>query len=826
MQTETLFAEIVLPLPLPGTFTYRIPVAFSEKVFVGQRVIVQFGRKKIYSGLVYEIHTRVPQFETKYILEFLDQERVVNTLQFSFWKWISDYYMSELGEVMNIALPVAMKLASETKVSIHPDFIPDTETLSDREFLITEALMIQPSLTLTEVSKILSAQNIMPLIKGMIEKQYIVIEEELKERQKPKLENYIRLNEQYKEEGSLKDLFDSLQSRAFKQLEVLMAYISISKFYSAETKEVKKIELQESSKASSSIVASMIKKGIFEVYSKEISRIKSQSKEKNVEDIVFSDAQNTAFEQIEQGLLERNAVLLHGVTGSGKTEIYIRLIQSYIDQNKQVLYLLPEIALSSQIINRLQVYFGEMIGVYHSRFNPQERAEIWNKMLECERKSKPFIILGPRSALFLPYSNLGLVIIDEEHDLSYKQSDLSPRYNARDAAIYLAHLHKAKVLLGSATPSLESYYNARHAKYGFVELKERYGGIQLPEILIADIKKESRRKTMHSHYSSFLLSHIKEALKNNEQVILFQNRRGFSTRLECSNCNWIPTCRSCDVSLIYHKYQNRLKCHYCGYSIKPVDRCPVCGSQEVHMKGFGTEKIEEELSVMLPEARIKRMDLDTTRGKFALGKLISDFESRKIDVLVGTQMVTKGLDFDNVRIVGILNADNMLNFPDFRSYERAFQMMSQVSGRAGRKGKRGKVIIQTFTPWHQAIRDVMENNYISMYQSQILERRNFYYPPFFRLIEIKLKDKDNERLVHAANDLAKSLRELLPGRILGPEYPMIPKIRDYYIKSILIKMERNIKLGEVKGEIRRKIFQFKSTMKYRSVIITLDVDPQ
>lgn len=826
MQTDTLFADILLPLSVKGTFTYRIQRNMQQHIKVGQRVVVQFGPKKIYSGLVRALHHNVPSHTPKYVLDILDEQAVVTPSQFIFWDWISAYYMAEIGEVMSAALPNALKLASETRISLHPDFIPDQDTCSDNEYLIIEALMLHSCISLEEASKILGYQKIMPLIKGMIEKNIVVLEEELKERVKPKKLSYIRLCEDYHKEEILRELFDTLQKKAFKQVEVLMAYLSMSNHHAEDKKEVVRPELAKKVENGTSAIATLIKKGILEVYEKEVSRFQNIEVSKQVEDIDFSPAQSKALEDIHKSFEEKQVTLLHGVTGSGKTEIYIQLIQDALSKNEQVLYLLPEIALTNQIIQRLQAYFGDLVSVYHSRFNPQERAEVWKKIISCNESNQARVVIGPRSALFLPFDNLGLIIVDEEHDNSYKQIDPSPRYHARDAAIYLGHLQKCKVLLGSATPSIESYYNARHKKYGLIELSERYGGIQLPEILVADLKREHKRKTMKSHYSSFLLSHIKEALNNKEQVILFQNRRGFSLRIECENCGWVPTCRSCDVSLIYHKGQNQLKCHYCGYVQRPPNRCPSCQSLEVKMKGFGTEKIEEELRIILPEAKIKRMDLDTTRGKHNLTNMINDFQNRKIDILVGTQMVTKGLDFDHVSIVGILNADNMLNFPDFRSYERAYQLMAQVSGRAGRKKKRGKVIIQSFNPWHAAIRDVMNNDYMSMYQSQILERRNFYYPPFYRLIEIKLKHKDNEKLFHGANAIAKRLKTLLPGMVLGPEYPMIPKLRDYYIKQILIKLERNKQLGDTKKEIARIIEEFKGTSDFRSIRVQINVDPQ
>ncbi|MFA8299587.1 MAG: primosomal protein N' [Hyphomicrobiales bacterium] len=825
MSQKTLFVNILLPLPIKGVFTYRVPRDLENIVAYGKRAVVQFGAKKIYAGLITEVHEDVPQHEVKYIIEVLDDKAVVNDIQMKFWNWISEYYMSELGEVMNAALPSAYKLASESRVVLHPDYICDKDILTDYEFLIIEALMVGDSLSLSDISNILGFQKIMPIITSMIEKNWVIIEEDLKERITPKKANYISLSEDYQEEEKLKELFEKLQKRAYKQLEVLMSFISISGFYTDKKTEVARTRLTKAVDSSDGAVRSLISKGIFVQNERVESRLQSNIKEKNIEDINLSEAQDTALNNIISAFKEKNVTLLHGVTGSGKTEIYLHLINDVLKEGKQVLFMLPEIALTSQIIDRIKSYFGEHVGVYHSKYNIQERAETWKDVLNNGENSYKLIV-GPRSALFLPFSNLGLIIVDEEHDNSYKQQDPAPRYNARDAAIFLASLHKAKVILGSATPGIETYYNSRHNKYGLVELNERYGGLQLPEVLVADVKRETRRKTMSSHFSSFLMGHIKEALKNHEQIILFQNRRGFSLRLECDICNWIPNCIRCDVSMIYHKHSNQLKCHYCNYTVHVPGKCGNCGSHEVKMKGFGTEKVEDELAMLLPEASIKRMDLDTTRNKNAFNNLLMDFQNHKIDILVGTQMVTKGLDFNNVSLVGILNADNMLSFPDFRSYERAYQTMAQVSGRAGRKKKRGKVIIQTFQPYHQAIRDVMENNYMNMYQSQILERRNFHYPPFFRVIEIKMRHKNSESLFYAANELADMLRQSVKVQILGPVNPMVPRIRNFYIKSMIIKLPRDSKLLARKEIIRQRIYDFKSSSKYKSCIISIDVDPQ
>ncbi len=828
MDRTTLFADVLLPLPVPGLFTYRIPFELNASVGKWKRVVVQFGKKKIYTALVVNIHENVPKgYQVKYILSIIDEEPVMNEIQYRFWRWMADYYMSEPGEVMNVAIPSAFKLASESLIVLNPDFNVDYNLLTEKEYLVAEALDIHKKLTLTEIENIVEQKKVIPLVKTLIEKGMVLMEEELKERYVPRKETYIKLSGSYRNEQKLKELFDQLEKRAFKQLEVLIAFIDLSGYgQQSREVEVKLTDLNKKIKNPASAIRSLVNKNVFEQYIKTTSRLEEFAAFAVPGDIVLNEFQKEALAEIRTGFNENHTVLFHGVTSSGKTEIYIKLINEALEQGKQVLYLLPEIALTTQIINRLRKYFGDRVGVYHSKYNENERVEIWNSVLNYpDKKSKFEVILGPRSALFLPYSNLGLVIVDEEHDYSYKQFDPAPRYNARDAAVYLASLHHANVLLGSATPSIESYFNTKTGKYKLVELSKRFGDIQMPEILVADIKKESQQKTMKSHFSSFLLEHIDEALKNHEQAILFQNRRGFSLRLECDTCGWMPECKNCDVTLIYHKQNNQLRCHYCGYSRRVPERCDSCGSTHLRMKGFGTEKVEDELAILYPDIRIQRMDLDSTRSKHAYQNIINDFEERRIDILVGTQMVTKGLDFDNVRVVGILNADNMISYPDFRSYERSYQLMSQVSGRAGRKNKRGKVIIQAYNPYHSVIRDVIGHNYLSMYQSQLLERRNFKYPPFYRLINLSLKHKDARVLNEAARELAGMLRDKLQNRILGPEYPLISRIKNLYIKNILIKLEKDENLNAHKKEILATIDLFRGEPKFKSVRVVIDVDP-
>ncbi len=830
MDRITLFADVLLPLPIPGTFTYRVPFALNDVVKPGQRVSVQFGRRHVYAGLVLEIHKHPPQKGTpKYILSILDKKPLVNALQFQFWKWMADYYMSTLGEVMNVAMPSAFKLSSESKVVLSPGFVPDKETLNESEYRITEALLQKnKGLTINEVTNIVGYQKVLPLLKTMIERRLIVMEEELKQQYKPKKTKMIRLAPLFFDEAVLQELMDQLGKRAHKQLELVMGFLSLSGFPLKKEFTVAKAELLTKTKAGDAAIKALVDKGVFLLEEKIISRFTEEDSETEGS-FELSPGQQEAYKALTAQIQEHLVVLLHGVTSSGKTELYIKLIEDTLQQGKQTLYLLPEIALTTQIINRLRKHFGDEIGVYHSRYNQNERAEVWENIAGLQQTGvhRPYrIILGPRSAMFLPYENLGLIIVDEEHDASYKQFDPAPRYNARDAAIYLAKLHDAKVVLGSATPAIETYFNAKNGKYGLVSLTERFGGLQMPEIKVVSMKEEKRRRLLKSHFTSVLLGHIKQALEKKQQVILFQNRRGFSLRIECEQCNWIPQCKNCDVTMTYHKKQELMKCHYCGYS-RPVPAvCEACGSPHLVMQGFGTEKVEEELSLILPDARIDRMDLDTTRSKNAFQRIIYSFENRKTDILTGTQMVTKGLDFDNVQVVGILSADNMLSFPDFRAHERSFQMMEQVSGRAGRKKHQGIVIIQTWQPAHPVIRDVVNHDFENMYARELVERNRFKYPPFYRLVMIKLKHKKPELLNEAAAVLARDLKARFGNLVYGPEYPMVSRIKNLFIKQILFKIPRNKQQAEKKQQLKQSIDQFKTLPKYKSVRVQVDVDPQ
>jgi len=820
----TLFANVLLPLPVAGYFTYRVPFDLNDAVETGKRVVVQFGKKKVYTALIQSITTKAPAVETKYILGVLDLLPIANEFQFKLWEWMASYYCCTVGEVMNAALPSALKLASESKIRIVPGIEFSEKILSEKEYNLLRALQENGALSITDASRFADLVKIIPLIHNLIEKGFIVTEEEVRERFTPKTLSFIKLTDAYSSEDQLQVLYDKLEKKAPKQLDLLIEYIQLSKIMSKNPVEVSRKDLFARIDDAAGKFKALEKKGVFEEYDKEISRLNYRQATHTAESIELTPEQHRALQEITVAFDSKNVTLLHGVTSSGKTEIYIKLIRQTLDAGKQVLYLLPEIALTTQIINRLQKYFGNEVGVYHSKYNENERVEIWQHVSGNGPKTFK-VLLGARSAMFLPFSNLGLIIIDEEHDASYKQYDPAPRYNARDTAIFLASMHGAKVLLGSATPSIESFYNASHGKYGLTTLSERFGGLLMPQVKLVNLKDEYRKKSMQSVFSSVLIREIETALAAKEQVILFQNRRGFSLHIDCENCNWIPHCVQCDVSLVYHKKQNQLRCHYCGYTMRIPEKCPDCGHTHLVMKGFGTEKIEEELSLIIPTARIARMDLDSTRTRFAHQKMIAAFEERKIDILVGTQMVTKGLDFDNVSLVGILNADSLLSYPDFRAFERGFQLMAQVAGRAGRKNKQGKVLIQAYNPSHHILSMVLDHNYVALYLSQLAERERFNYPPFCRIVQLSLRHVDANVINKAADELVKKLRSLFGKRVLGPEYPSVSRIRNQYLKNILIKFEKGIALPKAKDEIRNSIAKLNALPEYKAVRVVIDVDP-
>ena len=816
---KTLFVNVILPLAIAKNYTYRVPFGLNEAVEIGKRVVVQFGKNKMYTAIIAQITEQAPaKYEAKYLLDVLDEKPVVTQTQLAFWEWMAGYYLCQQGEVMNAALPSALKLASETKIVINRDYAIDKSTIHDKEFLIIDALEIQPELTVSDIAKLLGQKTVMPILKSMFEKNLISISESVNERYKPRKRTYIRINPVYNQPDQLKELFGILEKRAPKQADVVLALINLSR----KSDKVSKNELIEASGANSAVIKALTDKDILITENISVSRLFFDNENDPELTAVLSDEQELVLASIRSQFKTKDVVLLHGITSSGKTQLYIKLIEDTITAGKQVLYLLPEIALTTHIIERLRKYFGEAIGVYHSRFNDQERVEVWQKVLDGSYK----IVLGARSSVFLPFDDLGLIVVDEEHETSYKQFDPAPRYNARDAAIYLGAIYRGRVLLGSATPSMESYYNAQTNKYGFAELKFRYGGVEMPQIQVVNISEELKRKTMQTHFTSVLVAEMQEALAKKEQVILFQNRRGYAPILLCRTCAYTPKCINCDVSLTFHKSSGKMHCHYCGYKEDSPTVCPACGSAHLEYKGFGTEKVEDELSMLMPEARIMRMDLDTTRAKNAFQKIMNDLEEKRIDILVGTQMVAKGLDFADVTVIGIISADSLLKYPDFRANERSFQMLAQVSGRAGRRGKQGKVVIQTYDPSHRVIQQVIDNDYADLYKNEISERKAFKYPPFYRLIQLDIKHKEPEKLFHQAEYLAIELRKQFGDRVIGPEYPLVGRIRNYYIKTIMLKFERDAdSLVKAKEAIKAIILQFETIKLSKGCIVQPDADP-
>jgi len=824
-ERKTLFVDLILPVPIRKEFTYRVPFEMNDAMFNGARVVVPFGRSKRITGIVTKIHETVPkEYEAKLIEYILDDRPIIHPNQYTFWKWISSYYMAPIGDVMNAALPSNFKLASETKIVLHPDFQKEPRFFTERELDILDALEMRDTLDLKEISEIVGIKTIQPIIKALIDKKAIISLEELNEKFVPKTKMFVGLTESFQDEGKLESFIMGLEGekRKKKQLNALLSLLRHVPIESTEDEVVLRSTLIDEGVSQSSL-NTLEKQGVLFQEKLEVSRFEdnpylgSDFKE-------LSDSQKVALEETRDGFDNDKVVLLHGVTGSGKTEIYVQLIQEHLDRGKQVLFLLPEIALTTQLIQRLSAYFGEQVGVYHSKFNQNERVEIWNHVLNDDPE-KFRIILGARSSIFLPFTNLGLIIVDEEHESSFKQYDPSPRYNARDSAIVLSRIHKANVILGSATPSIESYYNAKTGKYKLVSLADRFGANLLPEIQCADVRKERKQKSMQSHITSFLMESIREHLNLGEQVILFQNRRGYTPLWMCEVCNWTPKCVRCDVSLTYHKYSNSLKCHYCGYATPPVGSCRACGSNSIKMLGFGTEKIEDDLNIFFPDKVIKRLDLDTTRSKNAYANILDDFDNGRIDILIGTQMVTKGLDFDNVNLVGILDADMMLNRVDFRAFERSFQLMTQVAGRSGRREKRGKVIVQTGDTDHWVIRKVIEHDYVGFYDAEIIERKNYFYPPFYKIIEITLKHRDENELNRASEELARKLREVFKERVLGPEFPVVKKIYNQYLKKIMLKVERDANDKKVKERIAFIMDEFFSAPSNKSIRSVVNVDP-
>lgn len=838
MQSATYFVDVIVPLGVPNKYTYRVPVDLNAEIQTGKRVLIQFGKTKIYTGIIYKIHEKAPKdYEAKYIEAVLDEEPVVTEVQLTFWDWIAYYYCANPGDVMNAALPSGLKLSSTSHIQLNPEFnFEETEHhfFTDREHIVIDALHATANLSFENLSEILEIKTVQPIIHKLLKKNAIVVYEDVKDKYKPKLQSFLRLHEDYKIESKLHEALNTLEKKAFKQAEALLYFLHLQKGKTeAVSGWIKKSELLK--KSENAAISALVKKSILIEEEFEVGRLlfeKSNSTNK-----ALSAAQQKAYAETKTAFENNKTVLLHGVTGSGKTEIYIQLIKDTLEQNKTVLFLIPEIALTTQLITRLRAVFGEIVGVYHSRFSENERVEIWNNVLLGARnqsnsahetsssKNEYKIILGARSSLFLPYNNLGLIIIDEEHDNSFKQYDPSPRYQARDAALYLSTLHNAHVLLGSATPSVESFYNAQQGKYALVKLENQFVSGGGTNIEVCDVNHYTGTNQMKASLTPPLFEAIENALAKKQQIILFQNRRGFAPYTECKQCGHVPHCVQCDVSLIYHKHSQKLVCHYCGYTVTPPKTCSACGSNQLHYKGMGTEKVEEDIEILFPKAKIARMDLDSTRSKYAYKQLIDDFESGNIDILIGTQMVTKGLDFNNVSIVGVLNADSILNFPDFRSFEKAFQLLTQVKGRAGRSNEKGKVFIQTTQVEHHVIKYITENRIDNFFEETLAERKQYNYPPYSRLFEITLISKDVNEVNHLSAELFTLLKPAFTDNLLGPEFPLISKIKNQYYKHILIKTSKQQSANSIRQIIYTALNDLQNNYKNWRYRVSIDVDP-
>ena len=826
-EQETLFCNVLLPIPIPKLFTYRIPRNLNGQVHVGSRVIVQFGSKKILTGIVDEVHSKAPEaYDARYLLELMDEQPIVKAVQLELFKWMASYYMCTPGEVLNIAMPSGLKLSSQSQIQLHPDFDPATTlyTFNEKEEKLLDALAASETLSYAEVEALLEQKSLYNIFKQLISKEAILLFEEVKDKYKPKKVKKIRLNTTYADnKKALEALFELLEKQP-KQSEALLQFLRVCPVHmkpECNEEGVEKSQLIQG-EVSPSSVRTLLKNEVFEEFEEVIPRFKLPAND-NAPQVVLNEEQSRAREEVLGHFESKDTVLLHGITGSGKTELYISLIEDALESGSQVLYLLPEIALTTQIVSRLKKVFGSRMGVYHSRFSDNERVEVWQGVLNGELP----LIIGVRSSVFLPFDQLGLIIVDEEHETSYKQFDPAPRYHARDTALVLSRMHKAKTLLGSATPSVESFYQAKQGKYGLVRLNKRFGSAQLPELKLADTRVAVKQKTMKAMFSDELVQAMQQVVRKGEQAIIFQNRRGYAPYLNCEECSWIPKCNSCAVSLTYHMYSNELRCHYCGYKDYVPTACPACGSHKIKTIGYGTEKLEESIRLLVPEANVQRMDLDTTRRKNSYQTIIDDFQEGKIDILVGTQMVSKGLDFERVSLVGVFDADRMIHFPDFRSHERTFQLITQVSGRAGRGEIPGQVIIQTSDVSQAILQKVLEGNYEAVYQEEIEERERFFYPPFSRLIRLVVKNSEKEMVETAAHALADYLKKTLGNeRVLGPEEPLVGRIRNLYLMNIHIKLERqNLDLQGVKEFIAESCQKLASDKTFKKTEVVADVDP-
>lgn len=812
------FIDVVLPIPLEKHFTYLVTSNQAQILQTGMRVTVPFGKRKLYTAIVLKVHQNAPTvYEAKPIDTILDQYAIVNTWQLEHWQWMASYYLCTLGEVVRAALPKAFLLESETIIYANKEVQINEDTLTDNEFLIYEALENNASISIADVMAIVGKKTIMPLINSLLAKQVIVVKEKVYQIYRPKLVRYIKLPQIYEQEQPLEQLLGQL-ARAKKQRQLVMHLFQLQGW----RQPVKASLLLKESQCSAATLKTLLDKGILEEIEIQEDRIANYKQPNKQVNINLSEPQQLALDKIKAHFKGQKPCLLHGVTASGKTEVYLKLMETYVAKNQQVLYLLPEIALTTQLIVRLQRFFDNKVAVYHSKYSVNERVEVWQNVLL--QKPKAQIVIGARSALFLPYSNLGLVVIDEEHEATFKQFDPAPRYHARDAALVLAKMHGAHCILGSATPSIESYKNALDNKYGLATLTQRFNNVLLPDIKLVDLKEARRKKRMKGHFAETLFLQIEETLKEKQQIILFQNRRGYAPIVACSTCGHTEHCPNCDVGLTFHQYKNQLRCHYCGYFESLQPSCKACGNASLDTQGIGTEQIQEQVEKLFAQAKVARMDLDTTRGKYAYQKIITAFENQEIDILVGTQMVTKGLDFRNVGLVGILNADTLLNFPDYRAHERSFQLLTQVAGRAGRTNIRGKVLIQTYNPYHKILQQVTTNSYSEMFTEQLFERRQFKYPPIIKIIKLTLKAKDYNKLNDGALWLVKALTNTFQDKVLGPEAPLVGRIKREYLKNILIKVPTGQSLSKTKNSIKRIQQSFDAIGRFKGIRVIYNVD--
>lgn len=810
------FVDVIVPLSLPNIFTYSVLLEEFQQLQIGCRVIVPFGKSKYYTAIVVNKHQNPPVlYQAKNVYEIIDKTPKITLKQLELWQFVADYYLSNLGEVYSTAVPSLFILENETIVYLNIDKTLDISQLTDEEFVIYEALELQPILKIHEIQAILGKNRVYPLIEKMSEKGIVRLYEETEEKYKPKTEKYVVLPAHFQSDDALRNLIDEV-ARTEKQKKLLFTYFQM---VPAFPKGILVKDLLEKAEVSQAVFKNLVEKGIFEISEQSVYRVQMEDAYAN--EYQLSTEQQTALNEIETQFREKDTVLLHGITGSGKTEIYFQLIENALKNNQQILFLVPEITLTTQLVQRLNQQFRKEVMVYHSKYSPNERYEVWMRMLEKPMESK--IIIGTRSSVFLPFTDLGLVIVDEEHDTSYKQHDPAPRYHARDMAVVLAKSFKAKLLMGSATPSIESYYNCLLGKYRKVMLNKRYNDVPLPKMHLIDIKEAYKQKAMVGHFSTELIDAINQTLSEGKQVVIYQNRRGFSPVLECGTCGYVPQCTQCDVSLTYYKSQHKLKCHYCGFSMAYPKNCMVCKTVDISTKGVGTEQIEEEMLKLFPQYSIARIDQDTTKRKYALAEIIEKYKNGAIDIIVGTQMITKGLDFDNVGLVGVLNVDNSLYFPDFRAHERAFQTIVQVAGRAGRK-QQGKVYLQTYNPFHNVVQQIVNYDYEQMFKEQMFDRHNFHYPPYFRLIHLQFRHVDFQRVKEASQWMVEHLKQKLQIPILGPEEPTINRIKNLYLRNVMIKVPANASLLDTKKHIQRSLQSFENISQFKSVRVVINVD--